>query len=224
MILGIVGGIAPESTIDYYRSIVALYRQRTGGRNPEIIINSIDLTKMIGFVGAGRFPELIAYLSEELKRLAAAGGELGIFASNTPHIVFDDLRRNSPIPLVSIVEETAKEARAIGVRRPGIFGTRFTMSGKFYPAEFPVVIAPRADEQELIHEKYMSELVNGTFLPATRDALLKIADRLIDEEAIDGLLLAGTELPLILTEERHRGIPLLNTTQIHVRATVERMI
>src|SRR5205814_803575 len=104
--LGIIGGIAPESTIEYYRTIIALHRERTGGQYPPILINSIDLKKMLALVAEQRFPELITYLVAEIRKLAAGGATIGLFASNTPHIVFDELRSQSPIPLVSIVEAT----------------------------------------------------------------------------------------------------------------------
>jgi aspartate racemase len=81
-------------------------------------------------------------------------------------------------------------------------------------------IAPSAEEQDIVHDKYLNEVVKGKFLPETREKLLRIADRLIDEEHIDGLILGGTELPLLLRDEMYRGVPLLDTTAIHVDAIV----
>ena len=130
--LGIIGGIAPESTIEYYRTIIALHRERTGGQYPTILINSIDLKKMLGLVAEQRFPELITYLVAEIRKLAAGGATIGLFASNTPHIVFDELRTQSPIPLISIVEATFRAAEKARFRRLALFGTRFTMQADFY--------------------------------------------------------------------------------------------
>jgi aspartate racemase len=134
--LGIIGGIAPESTIEYYLSIVAGYRQHAGGQNPSIIINSIDLAKMIRFVSANRLEELSEYLLVELQKLARAGADLGLLASNTPHIVFDKLQERSPMPLISIVEAACDAAAAARFTRVGLFGTRFTMQAGFYPSVF----------------------------------------------------------------------------------------
>jgi aspartate/glutamate racemase len=51
--MGMIGGIGPESTIDYYRSIVTLYRERRGdGSYPLLIINSIDLQKLLDLIGS----------------------------------------------------------------------------------------------------------------------------------------------------------------------------
>lgn len=227
--LGIIGGVGPESTIDYYRSIITLYRQRkSDGSYPEIIINSIDLKKEIDLVERNQLGALTSYLLEEVEKLARAGADFGLIASNTPHIVFDDLRPRSPIPLISIVEATCEAAQAMGLKRVGLFGTSFTMQGKFYRAVFAragiTLVAPNLEDQTYVHDKYMNELVNGVFLPETRDGLLKIVDRLRETQQVQGLILGGTELPLILREETHNGLPILNTTKIHVAAAVREML
>jgi aspartate racemase len=215
---GIIGGIAPESTIDYYRQIVAACRQRAGSY-PSLIINSIDLTKMLGLIATDR-DAATQYLVAEVKRLADAGAEFAALAANTPHIVFDEIRRRSSISMISIVDATLAAARAAGLERLGLFGTRFTMQGRVYPD----AIIPSPDEQEFIDDKYMNELVKGTFLPETRDHLLAIARRMIERDRIDGLILGGTELPLLLRDAGLQDIPFLDTTKIHVEAIVEAML
>jgi aspartate racemase len=227
--VGIIGGIGPESTIEYYRQIVATYREaKPDGSYPAIVINSIDLKKMLDMIAANELDQVTSYLVEEVHRLARAGAELGLLASNTPHIVFDETSRQSPIPLISIVQTACAAAKALGLNRLGLFGTRFTMQGRFYPAVFQregiVLIVPTEAEQTFIHDKYMNELLNGVFLPDTRARLLTIVDRLIEQEHIQGLVLGGTELPLILRDTMHRGIPFLDTTRIHVKALVAQLL
>ncbi len=227
--LGIIGGIGPESTVDYYRLIVAAYReQRQDGSYPAIIINSIDLNKLRDLVTANALADLSEYLVAELQRLARAGADFGLLAANTPHIVFDDIRRQSPIPLLSIVEATCEAAKALGLKRLGLLGTRFTMQGRFYPDVFSAaaitLAVPTEDEQAYVHDKYMGELVNGIFLPETRERLLEIVDRLRGREGIEGAILGGTELPLLLRDAASRDIPFLDTTQIHVRSAVAQML
>lgn len=225
--LGIIGGIAPESTIEYYRTIVDIHRQRTGAY-PAIVINSIDLTKMIGHVAAGELEVLTGYLVRELERLAAAGAELAIFASNTPHIVFDRVQERSPLPMVSIVDTAAEAAVRAGLRRVGLFGTRFTMQASFYPAVFAArgieIVAATADEQELIHTRYMNELVLGQLLQTTREELLAIVDRLRTAHGIDGVILGGTELPLLLRQADWNGVQFLDTGRIHAEEAVRQMV
>ena len=226
---GIIGGIGPEATVDYYRSIVAAYRAgKPDGGYPAVIINSIQLNRMLDLVEANALDALAAFLSSEVQKLANAGADFGLLASNTPHIVFDEIRLRSPIPLISIVEATCDAAKALGLKKLGLFGSRFTMQGRFYPQVFSnagiSLVVPEREEQAYIHDKYMNELVNGIFLPDTRDGLLSIVDRLKEREKIQGLILGGTELPLILREVPDRGIPFLDTTQIHVKAIVERLL
>jgi aspartate racemase len=229
MTVGIVGGIGPESTIDYYRQIIAAYRkQKPDGSYPSIVINSIDATKMLGMIARNELAGLTESLVCEVQWLAMAGVDFAVLAANTPHMVFDEIRQRSPIPLISIVEAACAEAKAQGLKRLGLFGTRFTMQGRFYPDVFSkegiALVLPSEDEQTYIHEKYLGELVNGVFLPETRERLLAIADRLRDQEGIQGLILGGTELPLILKDVKDRGISFLDTTQIHVAAIVDRFV
>jgi aspartate racemase len=222
---GIVGGIGPESTIVYYRSIVASYReQNPDGSYPPVLINSIDLTRMLSLIGTNQLAEVTEYLAGEVQKLAWAGADFGLLAANTPHIVFDEIQRQSLIPLISIVEVACEEALTLGLKKVGLFGTRFTMHARFYPDVFSkagiAISIPKLDEQDYIHDKYMNELVNGLILPETRRRLLRIVDRMKDEQGIEGLTLGGTELSLILKDAQYHGISFLDTTQIHVKHVV----
>lgn len=226
-VAGIIGGIAPESTIDYYRRIIAACRERAGdGSYPAIVVNSIDMTAMLRLAANDR-DALVAYLAGEVERLARAGAELGAFASNTPHLVFDEVQRASSLPLVSIVHAARDGAIARGLRRVALLGTRFTMGGTFYPAVFSAariaVVLPSAEEQAYVHDTYMSELVAGRFEAPVRERFLEIIRGLQEREAIDGVVLAGTELPLLLRGAVVEGVEMLDTTALHVEAIVEKM-
>ena len=228
-ILGIIGGLGPESTVDYYQRIIALYRERTGdGSYPEFIINSVDLKKGLDFMDANDLTGMADYLLQGVGKLARAGADFGLISANTPHIVFEEVASKSPIPLISIVEATCAAAKARKLKRLALLGTRFTMQGTFYSKVFTRegidLVAPDAKDQEYIHDKYLNELVPGKFLPETRDGLLAIVDRMQAKSGIDGVILAGTELPLILRDADHKGIPLLDTTKIHCQAAVAEML
>jgi aspartate racemase len=227
--LGIIGGIGPESTVVYYRQIVASYReQKQDGSYPPILINSIDLTKMLDLIGANELAQVTAYLVGEVEKLARAGADFGLLAANTPHLVFDGISRQSPIPLISIVEVTCEAAQALGLEKIGLFGTRFTMKERFYPDEFSkagiALVIPEQEEQTYIHDKYMTELVNGIILPETRERLLSIVKRMIEQQGIEGLILGGTDLSLIFKDVQQVGIPFLDTTQIHVKCAVAELL
>jgi aspartate racemase len=226
---GIVGGIGPESTVDYYRSIVAAYRERKGdGSYPPLIINSIDLQKVLAFVAAGQLEPLTSYLAGEIEKLAAAGADFAVLASNTPHLVFDPLARRSPIPLISIVEVAVVAARARGLKRPGLFGTRSTMQGSFYAKAFDragiAVVSPSAAEQTRIHDIYMNELIPGIFRDESRAAMLEIVSTMQAREKVDSLILGGTELPLLLRGHEVPGVPFLDTARLHVERIVAEIL
>jgi aspartate racemase len=227
--LGIIGGLGPESTLDYYQRIIALYHERTGDRHyPEFVIISVDLRKGLDFMDANDLDGMADFLLGAIGKLARAGAEFGIISANTPHIVFDDVAPRSPIPLISIVEATRATAKAQNLKRLGLFGTRYTMQADFYPKVFVrediELLVPDPHDQDYIHDKYMNELVPGKFLPETRSRLLSIVDRMKITSDIDGVILAGTELPLILRDPDHDGIPFLDTTKIHVEAAVAQML
>ena len=227
--LGIIGGLGPESTIDYYQRIIAMYRERTGdGSYPQFIINSVNLRKGLDFMDANDLDGMADYLLEAIGKLARAGAEFGLISANTPHIVFDEIAPKSPIPLISIVEATCAAAKAHKLKRLALFGTRYTMQAPFYQNVFSReeigVLVPEPNDQDYIHDKYFSELVPGKFLPETRAGLLAIVDRMKANRDIDGVILAGTELPLILRDPDHNGVPFLDTTKIHCKAAVVEML
>jgi aspartate racemase len=227
--LGIIGGLGPESTVDYYQTIIALYRERTGDDSyPQFFINSMDLNKVREPVLANDLARLADNLVMEIETLARASADFGLIAANTPHLVFDEVAARSSIPLISIVEATVAAAQDRQLKRLALFGTRFTMNGEFYAKPFRhaqiELVRPDATDQDYIHDKYMNELIAGKFLPETKDGLLAIVDRLNKATGIDAVILAGTELPLILREPDHNGIPFLNTTTIHCEAAVAEML
>lgn len=226
---GMIGGLGPESTIDYYRSIIARYRARKpDGAYPHVMINSLDVDRGIVMLDAGRLDDLADYLATGVELLARAGADFGFIAANTPHLVFDEVQRRSAIPLLSIVRATSDHAKARGLKKVGLFGTGFTMRANFYPEEFQragiAMVRPNESERELIHRKYLDELLKNRFVPETRTEILGIAQRMKNEEGIEALVLAGTELPLLLRDSCHPGIEFLDTTKIHVESIVDQLL
>jgi len=228
---GIIGGIGPEATVDYYRGIVEGYRGRIqDGSYPEIVIHSINMTKMIEYLQKNDRASLIGYLLSALDILKKAGADFAAMASNTPHTVFDELEKESPLPLVSIVRETMKAAAQAQFRRCGLLGTAFTMGNDFYPRVFASenisVAVPGAESRKLVHEIIFGELVFGKVTPESRSELMGIINRMREDYNIDSLILGCTELPLILKERESvaAGIPFLDTTSIHVNGIVDTII
>src|SRR5882762_10389981 len=178
-LIGIVGGIGPESTIDYYRLFVSIYRERRpGGGYPAVVINSIDLSRVLKLLDSN---------------------DLG-----------------------------GRAAIARKLKRLGLFGTRYTMRGGFYQKVFALegmeIEVPGQADGEFIHETYLNELVNGIVLAKTRERYIDIARRMKREQGIDGLILGGTELPLLLRDASGIGVPLLATARLHVEAAVSELL
>lgn len=225
-VLGIVGGTGPESTVDYYRSLVATWRRRRpDGTYPRVIVDSIEAGRVFRNLGEGEFGAVGRDLGVALGELAAAGCQQALLASNASHLAFDLIDPPPPIPLIHIVDVTRDAARRAGHRRLGLLGTTFVATSSLYPDRLAplgiAVIGPRPDEQDIVHQIYMGELVQGTLRAESRDVLVAQIAKMRDRDAIDGVILGGTELALILTEPTYGGIPILNTAQIHVDAAVD---
>ena len=223
--IGIIGGIGPESTIDYYKRIISTFqRQPSPSVFPEIIIYSTSLTDLMEILETRDWGSLTDWLVERVEALQRAGADFSVIGSNTPHIVFEDVRLRSPIPLLSIVEETCKKAESLSLKKLGLMGTNFTMKSDFYPKLFHgrgmSVIVPGEADQQLIHDRLFSEIERGIIKKSTREELLSIVKRMIDKDHIDSVILGCTELPLILDKDEY-GIPFLNTTAIHVESIVK---
>src|SRR5881392_3919481 len=182
--LGIVGGIGPESTIEYYRFILDGCRERmTATPSPEqlragaasvprIIIDSIDVNRGLAMLDANDLAALADYVSESVARLTRAGAEIALIAANTPHIVFEEVKQRATIPMISLVEATRDRAVALGFRKLALLGTGFTMRGRFYSELFESaglsLVTPNDEEKEFIHRAYIDELLKNKFLPETR--------------------------------------------------------
>jgi len=219
--VGIIGGLGPESTVEYYRQLIAAYRQRRpDGSYPLIVIISIDMQRLLRMIGVGDLTGATDYLMDGLDRLARAGADVALLASNTPHIVFDELRRRSTLPLISIVEATCVEASRRGLTRLGLLGTSFTMQGGFYPQVFSkagiTIAVADPEEQAYVHEKYMAELVHRSVSPDTRAGLLTIVEALERRHGIQGLILGGTDLSVMFRGDTVNGLQVFDTTRIHV--------
>jgi len=223
--IGIIGGLGPESTIDYYKGIINAFRRIYSGlASPEIIIYSADVTRLLELAEAKQWDELTEWLLERISALHRAGAQFAAIGSNTPHIVFHEVESRSPVPMLSIVEETCLKAESLGLNILGLMGTKFTMESDFFQKPFHEkgmsVVVPKSDEIQVIHNRLMSEIELGIIKESTRRELLSIVKRMKDEDTIEALILGCTELPQILDKEEY-GITFLNTTAIHIDSIVK---
>jgi len=222
--IGMIGGLGPESTLDYYKLLIETYRNKVGyENNPEIIIYSMDINILFKLITNKQWDGVVEWLVNGIKVLQKGGADFGFISANTPHIVFDRVNQLSPIPLISIVDKTCEHIKKIGIKKVGLLGTSFTMQSDFYQKncnrEGIEVVIPNEKEQDYIQHKLMTEIELGKFLDETREGLVDIIKRMINDNSIEGVILGCTELPLILTKSELK-IPFFNTTKIHVESII----
>ena len=224
--LGIVGGVGPESTADYYRRLIDGWRNRGPANTyPSILIESLDSASALESVIAGDLDPAVSLFDASVARLAGAGAGLAIVASVMMHCTFERVVAAAPIPMLSILDALVAAARAADIRRPGVIAPRPTTEGGFFAQPFEAagieLIRPDVTDRAFIQEIYFRELVKGRFADETRARLLEIIERLKRLHDIDAVILGGTELPLILREPLYSGVPVLDATGIHVDAAID---
>lgn len=224
--LGMIGGTGPESTVDYYQSIISKFQEDTGSKEslPELLIYSINMYKIFDLLQNNQEEELAEYLAAAVLSLERAGADFAVISANTPHIVFDKVQQKVNIPMISIVEESYRTAHQLEIHKIGLLGTKFTMENDFFKEPFMAngkeIFVPNEEDQQFIHEKIVKELEQGIVNEETKKEFLVIAERMIEQHDIEGLILGCTELPMIF-KPQDLDIPQLNTVEIHVAKIVD---
>ena len=226
--VGIIAGIGPESTIAYYRLIIETFQEEIGSDDyPEFTLHNISLKKMLSFVDANDLDGLVEFLKERIEILENSGVEYVALASNTPHLVVDQLRDKINLPIISIVEHTCRHISEKGLNRALLIGTKSTMSSGFYQQvanQYGIeIIVPNKGDQNIIHDKYVNEIMHNRVSAETKAQLLKMIQRNIRTKKIEGLILGGTELPLAIGQSDFQNLQIFNTTRIHVNSIVNRI-
>jgi len=224
-VIGIIGGLGPASTIDYYKKIIEKYKNTIGkDEYPHIIINSVNMTEIVNLVELEEYEILAEKLLENINQLKRAGATIGAISSNTPHIIFDKLKKESSIPLISIVESTVEKTKDKGYKKVLLTGLIFTMGNDFYQKEFEKenikCITPSREDKQTIHNIIFPNLENGIVINEDKLKFKKIVEKIVSEEDIDGVILGCTELPLII-KDGDLSVPILDTTEIHIDKIVE---
>ena len=227
--IGIIGGLGPESTIYYYRTLIDMCRQKKelNGNYPEVIIYSMNLVEISRLRESGNKAGLIDRQVETLKALHNAGADFGIISCNACHGVFDEIEAASPMPVLSIVTETCNEVVKRGIEKVALFGMQSTMNGGFYQEVFKQhgisVYVPDEDEQVYVSERLRKEAMLDCISEETKDGYVSILKRMVDAYDVQGLILGCTEMPLLMTEveEQKAQIPFFDTGKIHVQSALK---
>ena len=226
--IGIIGGIGPASTVEYYNGIWQGYKNITGDENyPQIFINSINMAEVLNYVAGKDYDKLIALLAAEIKKLETIGADYIVIASNTPHCVIEEIKKEATAPIINIVEETCKYAKNSGIKKALLTGTLFTMKNDFYKKSLEKYniecIVPSDDDKNIIHNIIFPKLEDGIIDENDKIKFKEICDKIIKDENIDGIILGCTELPLMI-KENDFDIKILNTMEIHIKSILEKIV
>ena len=222
--LGLIGGMGIESTIPYYHDIVYGVQQKLDKNIfPCLTIESVNVFQVLDFCREKNYDGLTKYLVQAVNNLTRSGADFIALSANTPHIVFEQLQEKSTVPLVSIIETTCNEAVRLNMKKVGLLGTIFTMTGEFYRLPFKKndieIITPNETDMEYINQKISSELEMGVVKEDTLKEFQRIIKQLKEENNIEAVILGCTELPLLLSD-KVSPVPCLDTMKLHIDALI----
>jgi aspartate racemase len=226
--IGLLGGITCESSLVYYKRINEMTRERLGGHHSaKSVMVSVDFAEIQPLTERGAWDEVLAILSQAARNIERGGADLLVLCANTAHKLAEEIGREVGIPIVHIVDATAREIRKAGSSKVGLLGTRFTMEEDFFKGRLRdehgiEALTPAREDRERIHRVIIDELALGIIKPGSREAVRRVMDGLV-AEGVQAVILGCTELPLLVTQEQV-GIPLFDTTTIHARAAVDQAL
>jgi aspartate racemase len=223
--LGLLGGMSWESTAVYYRLLNRMARERLGGRHSaKLLLWSTDFALIAAMQAAADWDAATAILVDAARRLERAGAQAILICANTMHRMAPEVAAAIAVPLLHVVDATADAIRAAGLERPLLLATRFTMEDGFWRDRLRErgveAITPPAQDRERLHAIIFDELVQGRFEPASRAAVIAIAQRQVRAEGADAVILGCTEFGL-LVEASDMPVPVFDTTEIHARAGMD---
>lgn len=222
--IGIIGGMSPESTIEYYRYLIHTYTARFSDHSyPEILIYSVSFQPYIDWPAQDRWDLVADGLGAAAQALELAGAGVILIATNTMHLVFDQVQARVSVPLINLLDTVAAAIRAQGLERVALLGTRFTMEKPLYPQALArhgiAVRVPEAADRALVNRVIYDELVAGIVRAESRAAFVRIIADLAAQGA-QGVILGCTEIPLLVRPE-DVALPLFDTTRLHAEAALQ---
>jgi aspartate racemase len=218
--LGLLGGLGVGAAVYYYEQLAKAHAAR--GVPMRLVMAHADMARGLRHVRAGETAQLADYFAELIGRLAAAGATVAVIPAVTPHICLPELRARSPLPLISIVDETANDIRSRGLQRVALFGTRFVVeTGLFGMIDGVEFVRPRADEIDYIHTMYFEIVDSAAGSARQREGLTALANQLRERDGVEAIVLAGTELALVFGEGA--DFPVVDCTRLHLDAILRRM-
>jgi aspartate racemase len=222
--IGLIGGMSWESTLEYYRIINEMVKEKLGGLNSaKILMYSVNFAEIAELQHKDEWSELSQILTDIAVKLENGGAEAVLICTNTMHKVADEVQKGINVPLINIIDVTAERIKNKGLKRVGLLGTKFTMEDEFYRKRLEKygiqVLIPDEEGREVVHSVIYNELCVGVIKPESKEAYLKIIQDLSSKGA-EGVVLGCTEIPLLIKQE-DCDIPIFDTTRIHAEAAVK---
>jgi len=217
-VIGLLGGMSWESSVEYYRIINEEVKRKLGGlHSARCLLYSVDFDEIEQYQAEGNWEKAGKVLANAARSLEKGGADFIVICTNTMHKVIDDIRSKINIPIVHIADATANRIKEKGLRTIGLLGTKYTMEQDFYKSRLELngikVIVPNADERELINKIIYEELCLGKIHQESRDYYKKVIQGLIELGA-EGIILGCTEIGLLVKPEDSKA-PVFDTTYIH---------
>ncbi len=222
--IGFIGGMSWESSLEYYRIANEKVQELRGGfASCPCLMVSLDFAEVERLQHAGDWEALCKLMAGAAGKLYRGGAELIVLCTNTMHLCSEAIIRAVPIPFLHIAEATGKRIASRNLSTVGLLGTRFTMEKDFYKNKLLEdhniqTLVPGPEEREMVHEIIYGELVRGILRDESRDQFKRIIDKLRQRGA-QGVILGCTEIPLLISQG-DAGIPVFDTTRIHVEEAV----
>ena len=224
-VIGLIGGMSWNSTLEYYRLINEDVSRRLGGlHSAHLVLYSLDFEEIERAQREDNWDNAAHILAEAGMALKQAGADFLVICTNTMHAVADLVAERTGLSLLHIVDVAGSAIKECGLHRVGVLGTIFVMKQDFYRGRlrkyFGIdVVVPPEDEQAIVHNIIYEELCLGKMRRASRQACLKIIERLTGRGA-EGIILGCTELPLLI-HPADVSIPVFDTTRLHAEAAVK---
>ena len=219
-LLGLIGGLGPGATVHYYRGLIAAHAAQ--GRVARMLVAHADVDRARPLAEANALDELARYLNGFIDSTAAGGAEMAAIVAITPHICTAQLLPLVRIPLIDMVSVVRDAIHARGLKRVALFGTRSTVASRMFGRLDVDVVMPQPDEIDFIHNAYL-DVVYDRSTPAGIDRLRELAHTLIRRDGAEAVLLAGTDLSMVLNEE-NAGFPTLDCAGEHIKAITRRLL
>ena len=224
-VIGLIGGMSWESTLEYYRIINETVKERLGGlHSAKILLYSVNFHEVQSMQSEGRWEEAREILCNAATRVERGGGECLLICTNTMHIMASEVQCDVGIPLIHIADATAAEIKNSGIRIIGLLGTKYTMEEDFYKGRLVEthdlnVVIPPEDDRNLVNQVIYDELCLGKTRSESRDQFVRIMHDM-QKQGAEGIILGCTEISL-LVRQGDSPLPLFDTTAIHAQSAVE---